>query len=141
MTQRADNMSEILAVLKEGEKFYRDAAGKVGDASLKSMFTNIADERRTAVADLEPRVKQSGGEATGGSFLEAARAAYAKAAASVGMEGQLVSQLEEHEDRTLEVLRHAIDDPANKADQEILQKYLAIFKVTHDRMRKLKQAA
>ena len=52
----------------------------------------------------------------------------------------IVNGLEEHEDRTLSVLRTALQHKDNDRDRPMLEAYMNRFQQTHDRMRDIQRS-
>jgi len=138
-----EELNDVIAVLKGGAIFYRDAAKQVTDPVLVELFRTNADKRDQAVADLSAHVRSHGETPSEGSWAEAAYSWYTSALGTFGdKEATLVAQLEEHEDRTLEELHDAIEDiPAGTPAHTSIMAHLKTFKDTHDQMRAMKKAA
>jgi len=138
-----EELNDVIAVLKGGASFYRDAAEKVENPGLAEIFRTNALKRDQAIADLSSHVRSHGETPAEGSWAETAYAWYTSALATFGdKEDTLVAQLEEHEDRTLEELHDAIEDiPAGTPAHTSLMAHLKTFQDTHDQMRNMKKAA
>ena len=140
-----EDVNDVIAVLKGGAAFYRKAAGEVKNPQLQKLFRENAEKRDVAVAELSAKVTARGGEPASVSWAEKAHGWYASAMGMFGDKDEtLVEQLEEHEDRTLEEIRDALEDLPAAEDgdvREMLQRHLAAFKETHDQMRALQKAA
>lgn len=138
-----EELNDVIAVLKGGAKFYRDAAEKVENPALADIFRANAEKRDRAVADLASHVRRHGETPAEGSWAETAYSWYTSALGAFGdREETLVAQLEEHEDRTLEELHDAIEDiPAGTPAHASLMAHLATFHETHEQMRAMKKAA
>lgn len=137
-----EELNDVIAVLKSGETFYRDAAKRMENPALAEIFIANADKRRDAIADLSDHVRRHGETPASGSWAETAYSWYTSALAAFGdQETVLVAQLEEHEDRTLEELHDAIEDiPAGTPAHVSLMAHLKMFQETHDQMRAIKKA-
>jgi uncharacterized protein (TIGR02284 family) len=142
MSDRTDNLNEIVALLEAGEKFYTDAAEKIEDTELVETFRAHAAFRQEASAELKEAVQKAGAEPASPSLRERAREAYARLTTLVGdTRDRLIAALEEHEDRTLAAYRKAMGHEANAEDKEMLEAQFDRFKAAHDKMRALKEAA
>ncbi len=142
MSDRLNNLNEIVATLRAGEEAYRDAARKLSAPATARLCEQHAELRESAAAEIAAAVDGAGGEPASPSMLERARSLAAKAAAAVGDTDQrLVAHLEEHEDRTLAAYRQAIKHRDNAPDLEMLERQRERFRETHDKMRELKHAA
>lgn len=138
-----EELNDVIAVLKGGAEFYREGAEQVKDPALADLFRENARKRDAAIAELSAEVQAHGSEPTGGSWAEKAHSWYTQAKSWFGdKDDTLVAELEEHEDRTLEEIRDALEDiPAAGSARTILERHLATFRETHDKMRALKKAA
>lgn len=138
-----EELNDVIAVLKGGAGFYREAARKTTDSALSTVFEKHACERDDAVADLSALVESHAEEPSPGSKAEKTYAWFTKALTHVAeIDDTLVAQLEEHEDRTLETLRSALDAiPATSTAHASLKSHLETFRATHDHMRALKKAS
>ena len=137
-----EELNDVIAVLKGGADFYRDAAEKVENPGLAEIFRTNAQKREQAIADLAGHVRSHGETPAEGSWAETAYSWYTSALAAFGdQEDTLIAQLEEHEDRTLEELHDAIEDiPAGTPAHVSLMTHLQTFRETHDQMRNMKKA-
>lgn len=138
-----EELNDVIAVLKGGATFYRDAAEQVTNPALAEIFRTNAAKRELAITDLSAHVRSYGETPADGSWAETAYAWYTSALATFGdQENTLVAQLEEHEDRTLEELHDAVEDiPAGTPAHSSLMAHLKTFQETHDQMRAMKKAA
>ena len=142
MSQRINNLNEIIAVLEAGAGYYRDAASRLNDADLVETFKEHAQLRDKVSGELRRLVDRLGGEPTSASMVETARGLYGKLMAAIGdTRERLIASLEEHEDRTLEAFRKAIAHEDNAEDETMLRDHLEQFRSIHDRMKALKDAA
>ncbi|MGF1501274.1 MAG: PA2169 family four-helix-bundle protein [Paracoccaceae bacterium] len=142
MSQRLNNLNDIVALLDAGAKYYREGAAKLSDPELVSIFKENAALRETAAGELRQVVDANGGEPAKASLIETAYGLYGKLMTSLGdTRERLVASLEEHEDRTLDAYRKAIGHEDNAEDQSLLEAQFEGFKAAHDKMRALKQAA
>lgn len=142
MSDRTDNLNEIVALLEAGETFYTDAAEKIEDTELVETFRAHAAFRQEAAAELKRTVQEAGAEPASPSLRERAREAYARLMTLLGdTKGRFIASLEEHEDRTLAAYRKAMEHEANAEDREMLEAQFDRFKAAHDKMRALKESA
>lgn len=56
-------LNHLIETCKDAERGFRHAADLVADSSLKSLFTDIADQRARFAADLLPQAQRLGGAA------------------------------------------------------------------------------
>ena len=138
-----EEINDVISVLKGGAEFYREGAEEVKNPELAKLFREYAAKRDAAVIELSAEVAAHGGTPSEGSWAEKAHAWYGEAKSWFGdKEDTLIAELEEHEDRTLEEIRDALEDvPATHPAHAILTRHLGIFQQTHDHMRDLKKAA
>lgn len=143
-TDLIEELNDIVAVLRGGAEFYSEAAEKVERDDLKALFAEHAAKREAAVADLSAELTARGEEPAAGSWAEKAHEWYAAASAVIGDADKVfLDQLEEHEDRTLEALRDALEAAPAGSDhvRSLLHRHLETFQETHDRMLTLKKSA
>lgn len=140
MSQRLNNLNEIIGVLKSGATFYRKASRQAQKPEREVIFVEHADLREKVARELSAIVEDAGGEVPGGSALETAARATAQVGAIFGdTDRNLVHGLEEHEDRTLQAFRNAVHHKDNERDEPILRDYMHQFELSHERMRQLKE--
>lgn len=56
-------LNHLIETCKDGERGFRHAAGLVGNWSMKSVFTHVANRRAQFAADLLPHAQRLGGSA------------------------------------------------------------------------------
>ena len=59
-------LHHLIEICKDGERGFRTAAERVGAPVLKSLFADLAAQRRQFAAELAPHVQRLGGLADGG---------------------------------------------------------------------------
>ena len=139
MSQRLNNLNEIISVLKSGAEFYRKASRQTGKEDLAAVFVEHAEMRETAAVELSAVVDDAGHEPAEASTAEMGRAALTRAGTLFNdTDDTLVAGLEEHEDRTLATIRTALQHRDNERDHPMLESYMHAFQKSHDRMRALK---
>lgn len=142
MSQRLNNLNEIIAVLKSGSQFYRDGARKSGKAEHEKMFLEHAELRENVAAELSNIIEEVGGEVKTTSSRETLNSIKTTMVGLVDdKERALINGLEEHEDRTLAVFRDAIHHKDNSRDEPMLRDYMSKFEASHARMRQLQESA
>ncbi|MEL6299570.1 MAG: PA2169 family four-helix-bundle protein [Pseudomonadota bacterium] len=143
MSTTTDALNDVVSVLKAGQEFYNDAQEKTDNGQLKSVFKEMESTRQQAISDLEGHIEKRGDDAPEASWSEQAKATYTAAREwFTDREGddQLIAKLEEHEDRTLEAFRSALNEVNNSEAHGVLTRHFTTFKETHDKMKGLKKA-
>lgn len=142
MSQRLNNLNEIIALLDAGENMYRKAARQSEKQEIAATFLEHAELRADARRELSKTVEEAGHEPASASTTESARGVLTQVGTLFNdTDETLVSGLEEHEDRTLAAFRRVIDHPDNSRDRPVLEECMTRFQQTHDRMRELKLAS
>ncbi|MEN1958138.1 PA2169 family four-helix-bundle protein [Luteimonas changyuni] len=136
-------LNDLIEIARDGSEFYTEAAGKVDNGELSTLFTQMAGHKREIVNGLTADVAAAGGNpADHGTMVGSMRQVYAKARAAMGDTSYAyVAELEELEDRLL----HAFKDTVNDADtpaaaKAAAQKYMPRVVECHDIMRNRKMA-
>ncbi|MGY6553326.1 MAG: PA2169 family four-helix-bundle protein [Wenzhouxiangella sp.] len=142
MTNKTDDLNELITVLEDGREFYEEARDQVEDRGLKTLFGQMAQAKRLISAELKRIVRFKGEEPEEGSFAGSLRKLYAKIRVGLASDqsAQYVSQLEEFEDKILA----KFEDQSKNADslevRAIAAKYLPELRRHHDQMRALENA-
>ena len=137
------SLNDLIEVARDGSEFYTEAASKVDNPELSTLFTQMAGHKREIVTGLTADVSAIGGEpADKGTMAGSMRQAYANVRAALGdKDYAYVAELEEVEDKLLEAFRDTIEDndtpPAAKA---AAQRHLPRVTECHDIMRNRKMA-
>lgn len=139
MTDRTEPLNDVINVLKAGADFYKEAADAVEDDALKTIFTEMARKRVVAVVSLSQRIESLGKEPAEAGWAETAMAWYGEMRGKIGDDATFIAQLEEHEDRTLDTIRSAMEDAASSPEHAMLAEHLKTFRETHDEMKALKE--
>ncbi|MFT4246667.1 MAG: PA2169 family four-helix-bundle protein [Pseudomonas sp.] len=139
----AHTLNDLIQIARDGQDFYNEAASKVKDAELSSLFTRIAASKADIIASLGAAVSAAGGKpAEHGTFVGSVQQLYGRLRASLGDTTYgFVAELEESEDRLLGGFRDALGDTDTSplARQEI-QRLLPEVQQTHAVMRDRKHA-
>ena len=137
------SLNDLIEIARDGGDFYTEAAAKVEDSELSSLFGQMATHKRDIVAGLSADVAASGGEpAKHGTIVGTMAQAYANVRAALGDTNyEYVSQLEEAEDRLLAAFKDTINDNhAPAAVKASAEKYMPRVVECHNIMRSRKQA-
>ena len=136
------SLNELIEIARDGKRFYEEAAGKVDDAGLKALFTQVAGVKAAIVNELSGAVQAVGGEPeTSGTVIGSMQQFYGKMRAALGdTEYGYVAELEESEDRLLEAFQETVEDPNTPAQaREVATRLLPEVRRIHDVMRDRKQ--
>ena len=137
------SLNDLIEIARDGSEFYTDAASKVDNPELASLFTRMAGHKREIMNGLSADVAAIGGEpADSGTMAGSMRKGYANLRAALGNKDYAyVAELEELEDRLLEAFRETIsDDDCPAAARAAAQKYMPQVQECHDIMRNRKVA-
>lgn len=137
-----ENVTDVIQVMRAGVEFYQDAIEKVSNPALKSTFTKMATKKATAIQALQPlAIAEQGDIEDGSSFAVESRKIYTKFVAvfSSDEDYTYIKQLEEVEDKVLEVLDDAIEKNQQGQALLILTNIRADAQSMHDEMKTLQQ--
>lgn len=139
----ANTLNDLISIARDGKDFYEEAAQKVDDAELKTLFARIATTKAKIVNELSAAVQAAGGTPEdSGTMVGSMQQMYGKIRATLGdTEYGYVAELEESEDRLLE----AFDEAARDADtppaaRDVVVRLLPEVRSSHDEMRARKHA-
>lgn len=136
-------LNDLIEIARDGKDFYTEAAGKVKDAELSSLFTRIAAVKADIVTSLSSTVVASGGEpAKHGTMVGSMQQFYGKVRATLGdTQYGYVAELEESEDRLLKAFKDAAtDNDLTPAARQEITRFLPTVQETHAVMRDRKHA-
>jgi uncharacterized protein (TIGR02284 family) len=142
-TRTVHSLNDLIAIARDGQVFYADAAGKVDNAELSALFTRIAGVKQNIVRDLSAAVTSAGGEpARHGTVVGAMQEFYGKVRAALGdKQYGYVAELEQSEDRLLKAFTEAAsDDDTPAAAREAAIRLLPQVRECHNVMRDRKHA-
>ncbi|MDP5028972.1 MAG: PA2169 family four-helix-bundle protein [Paraglaciecola sp.] len=140
--KQVEKVTDIIKVLNGGISFYEEALEKVDSQSLKTMFGRLILQKRHAVAMLQPFAIEEQGEVEKDTAITIdIRKLYTKllGAMSSDTDHTYVEQLEEVEDKTLEVIRDALEHEQPLAVKQLLLGVLKDAKMSHDEMKTLQE--
>ncbi len=142
--QKIDTLNELIAVTRDSADFYSDAATKVDNPQLKTLFNGMADSKNGLVGAMSRDVKVEGARpAEAGTFRGVLHQIYGDVRAKFGDNSDYayVSELEETEDRMLGALNNVLlDKDVPSPVKEAVTSYLPKVKEHHDLMRDRKWA-
>lgn len=143
MNSTNSKLNDIVAVARDGQNFYSQAAGKVDDPELKTLFTRLAASKGDVVASLSKEIRVAGDKPTAsGTFVgEMSKIFGDLRAIGDGKDYAYVAQLEQTEDRLVKAVDEAIADKdvATKA-KDVLIRLAPEVHTCHDLMSKRKKA-
>ncbi|MCD7097372.1 PA2169 family four-helix-bundle protein [Stenotrophomonas sp. MMGLT7] len=142
-SKSADALNDLIEISRDGQKFYQEAAGKVKDAELSSLFTRIAGVKSDLVAHLSAVVASLGEKpAEHGTMVGSMQQFYGKVRATLGdTQYGYVAELEESEDRLLKAFDEVVADAdLPVAARDAATRLLPDVRACHDIMRKRKHA-
>ncbi len=142
-TKIAHSLNDLIEIARDGREFYTEAAGKVRDAELASLFTRIAGVKSEIVTRLSAVVAAAGGKpAEHGTLVGSMQQFYGKVRAAFGdTEYGYVAELEESEDRLLKAFRETLKDADTPAAALVeVERLLPQVAECHDVMRNRKHA-
>lgn len=142
MGTTTEQLNELIAITRDGERFYEHAGKEVGDDELRNLFGEMREAKRELIQALSAKVEANEGEPeSGGTLTGKIRQVYADTRALISNNDATtyISQLEETEDRIL----HAFEDALENTDvgmHSLLGPEIPKVRACHDRMRDLKKA-
>ncbi|MDQ3204935.1 MAG: PA2169 family four-helix-bundle protein [Pseudomonadota bacterium] len=139
----AHTLNDLLAITRDGQAFYEEAAQKVDDTELRALFTRIGAVKAQLATELSGAVAAAGGTPdTDGTMRGNMQKMYGTVRAKLGdKEYSYVAELEESEDRLLEAFDDAIkDDDTPMEARTVLTRLMPDVRQCHDTMRARKLA-
>lgn len=138
-----DKVADIIKVLNGGIEFYQDAMNKVESPNVRNMFSRMIDEKRKAVEELQAfAIAEKGDKEKATAFSVDLRNMYTNV---LGMftsdkDHTYIDELEEVEDKVLEVMDEALEEDQPSACAASLRKIRARMQQCHDEMKALQIA-
>ena len=137
------SLNDLIEIARDGGEFYTEAAGKVKDPQLSSLFGQMAAHKQEIVQGLSADVAATGGKpAEHGTLVGSMHQVYGKVRAALGdTDYAYVAELEESEDRLLDAFKDTISDrdtPA--AAKAAAEQFLPRVLECHNIMRSHKHA-
>ncbi len=137
------SLNDLIEIARDGQSFYEEAASKVQDTELSSLFRRIAAVKADIVGTLGTAVAAAGGTpAEHGTVVGSMRQMYGKLRATFGdTQYGYVAELEESEDRLLAAFRDTLsDNDLPPAARQEISRLLPEVQQCHDIMRTRKHA-
>lgn len=141
--QQIDTLNDLIQVTRDSAKFYGDAATKVENPQLKTLFTDMAQSKNGLVGAMSEQVKNAGETpADSGTFRGSLHQFYTDVRAKLGdTDYAFVSELEQSEDRLLKAFNAVVKDGDVPAPvKQTVSQYLPTIREQHDLMRERKWA-
>ena len=138
-----DNLNDLIAITRDSAEFYTEAANKVHNPQLKTLFTHMANSKNGLVGAMSRDVKHEGGKPTKeGTFRGNLDRFYGDIRAKLSNKDYAyVSELEQSEDRLLNAFNNVIkDEDVPGSVRATVTTYLPTAKQQHDTMRDRKWA-
>lgn len=141
------SLNDLIEIARDGGEFYREAADKVKNPQLSSLFDQMAVHKNDIVAGLSAEVINTGGKpAEHGTMVGSMHQLYGKARAALGdTDYAYVSELEESEDRLLGAFKDTIADrdtpaAARMAAEQFMPRVLECHNIMRNHKQTLKAA-
>ena len=136
---------DLIETLKDGREGFKQAAENVKDPQLKSLFDDYSRQRARFVVELRsksPNSDHRGTDVSGSSGGALHRGwINLKSALTGGDDHAILAECERGEDSAVEEFRKALNDGLPADVQQIVSRQYAEIKVTHDRIRDLRDAS
>lgn len=136
MSQRLNNLNELISVLSAGADFYRKAAQRTGRSDAEAIYRAHAALRDRVSNELAVVVDRAGHVPAGAAASEQARSMLTQLGTLFDdKEHTLAKGLKAHEDKTLSTFLKVINHPDNAQDETRLREYYTEFEASHAQMR------
>jgi uncharacterized protein (TIGR02284 family) len=142
MSQKTEQLNELIAIIRDGQRFYEHAHDEIKDERLQALFRDMAQAKHQVIQALAVKVAANHeAPASSGTLMGKLRQAYADARATLSSdeEATYIAQLEEAEDRILEAFEDAMES-AQPDVRALLAVEMPKVRACHQRMRELKKA-
>lgn len=140
--REVERITDIVRVLNGGIKFYEQAMEKVESHGVKTVFGRMIAAKQSSVEELQPfAVAESGEYEKDTDMAVDFRKAYTNVLSMLTSESDhtYVAQLEEVEDKTMGVIREALEVNQPEACKMALMNVLNTANETHSQMKSLQQ--
>ncbi|PZW63683.1 uncharacterized protein (TIGR02284 family) [Pseudomonas sp. URMO17WK12:I1] len=142
MSQKTEQLNELIAIIRDGQRFYEHAHDEIKDERLQALFRDMAEAKHQVIQALAVKVAANHeAPASSGTLMGKLRQAYADARATLSSdeEATYIAQLEDAEDRILEAFEDAMES-AQPDVRALLAVEMPKVRACHQRMRELKKA-
>nr|WP_136250468.1 PA2169 family four-helix-bundle protein [Ningiella ruwaisensis] len=140
---QVEKVSDVIKVLQGGIEFYEEAIKEIDTNHIINVFKRMISEKENAIEMLQPyAINEQGEKETDADWMVSTRKMYTKLVGKMSSDEDhtYIKQLEEVEDRVLEVLDDALsrEQPANCLTA--LRQVRARAQQLHDEMKALQEA-
>lgn len=142
MSFKTEQLNELIAIIRDGQRFYEHAHDEIDDARLQAVFRDMAQAKHQMIQALAVKVAANQEAPTSsGTVFGRLRQTYADARAALSSDetATYVAQLEEVEDRILEAFEDALET-AEPDVRALLAVEMPKVRECHQRIRELKNA-
>lgn len=136
-------LNDLVSVARDGKSFYEDAATKIDNPELRTLFTRLATVKGDIVSSLSSEIRTTGETpADSGTWVGSFNKMYGDVRAMFGDKTYaFVAQLEESEDRLLKGFNEALQDKEITSNARMtLNRLLPEVRSCHEIMRNRKVA-
>ncbi len=138
-------INNLIETLKDGQEGFKQAAESVKSPQLKSLFNEYSEQRSRFATELQSQAR-SLGEPKPETSSTAAGALHRgwinlKSAVTSGDDHAILAECERGEDSAVEQYKETLDSNLSAPLREIVSHQYSEIKNTHDRIRKLRDAA
>jgi uncharacterized protein (TIGR02284 family) len=141
--RQVKKVADVIKVLHAGVEFYSDAIQEIKNRNVKLFFVKMIGEREVAIEELQAfAIAEQGEKEQGESVAVNVRNMYTKLVGIISFDKDhtYISQLEEVEDKTLEVIDEALKEEQPEVCAEKLRNIRAAMQTCHDEMKALQEA-
>ncbi|MFC4700652.1 PA2169 family four-helix-bundle protein [Glaciecola siphonariae] len=142
-TQDVTKIADTIKVLQGGIDFYQKAIGEVDSSNVQHMFRRMIKGKEEAIESLQPfAIKEQGERETDSDWMVSTRKIYTQLIGKMSSDEDhtYIKQLEEVEDRVLEVLDEALKHDQPESCLIALRTIRAKAQQMHDEMKALQEA-
>ena len=135
---KIDTLNDLIEITRDNAKFYSEAATKVENPQLRTLFTRMADSKQNLVGKLATDVRSEGATpSTGGTMRGKLQEFYTDVRSHLADNGySYVKGLEAAEDRLLKAFDNVIkDNNVSSPVKQVVNEYLPTIRQQHDLMR------
>lgn len=138
-----EKVQDLIQINIDSQKGFAEAADKVKDKQIASLFRQLGGERQTNTAELQKIVNFNGEEPQDdGSFKATVHRAWidVRAALNGGDASVILNEAERGEDAIKELYEEVLKETAGSAVNDVLTRQYAKVKAGHDKVRDLRNA-
>lgn len=137
-----EKVADVIQVMKAGVEFYEEAENKVENEFVKATFRRMSRNKKAAIEAIQPMViVNEGKREEDTSFAVETRKAYTNfiSTFSNNEDHTYVKQLEEVEDKILDILDEALEDEKTANGKQVLTIIRTDAQKMHDDMKVLQE--